>query len=247
MRLRIIFLILGLACILYGILVSTVGSGTLFFLVWLAAGAFFVLLYAACRTGLWQRLPVFVHALFYGALGLFAVAFLTFCVVALPHFGDKGREKLDYLIVLGAQVNDDGPSAVLSFRLEAAYAYLEQNPDTVCIVTGGQGTNEPDTEAAVMKAWLTARGIEPDRILTEDQSRSTVQNIRYAMALADLSRARVGIVTNNFHVHRAVAIAKKQGLSSVYGIAAESSALFLPNNLLREFLGTVKDLLAGNM
>ncbi len=247
MKLRILFLTLGLACILYGILVSTVGSGTWFFMVWLAAGVFFVLLYAACRTGLWQRLPSAVHVLFFGALGVFAAAFLIFCVVTVPHFGDRGKDGLDYLIVLGAQVNDDGPSAVLSFRLEAAREYLEQNPDTVCIVSGGKGYNEPDTEASVMKAWLTERGIAPERILTEDASRSTVQNIRNSMVLADLSRARVGIVTNNFHVNRAVAIAKKQGLTDVCGIAADSSALFLLNNLLREFLGTVKDLAAGNM
>lgn len=247
MKLRILFLTLGLACILYGILVSTIGSGTWFFAVWLAAGVFFVLLYAACRIGLWQRIPFPVRALFFGALGVFAAAFLVFCVIAVPHFGDKGRDRLDYLIVLGAQVNDDGPSAVLSFRLEAARDYLERNPGTVCIVSGGKGYNEPDTEAAVMKAWLTQRGISPDRILTEETSRSTVQNIRNSMALADMSRARVGIVTNNFHVSRAVAIAKKQGLTDVCGIAADSSALFLPNNLLREFLGTVKDLVTGNM
>ena len=247
MKMRILLLIFGLLCVVYGLMVASIGSGTWFFAVWLALGVFFILLFAACVTGFWQRLPGLVHAALYGIGGIFVIAFLVFSVYVVPHFDDRGPDGLDYLLVLGAQVYKDGPSAALSYRLETACFYLKQNPDTVCIVTGGKGTNEPDTEAAVMKTWLVQHGIAAERILTEDTSRSTVQNIRNSMAIADLHNARVGIVTNNYHVNRAVAIAEKQGLPHVFGIAADSSALFLPNGMLREFLGTVKDLLMGNM
>lgn len=242
-----LLLIFGILFILYGILVASVGSGTWFFAVWLVMGLALILLFFAVKTGLWQRLPGGLRVAFYSLAGLFAAAFAVFCVMILPHLNDKGEKDLDYIIVLGAQVYESGPSAVLSFRLQAALEYLQENPRTLCIVSGGQGYNEPDTEASIMKAWLVDRGIAADRVIEEGTSRSTVQNIRNSMGLAPLTDARVGIVTNNFHINRAVAIAKKQGLTQVCGISAKSTNIFLPNNLLREFLGTVKDLIAGNM
>ena len=62
-----------------------------------------------------------------------------------------------------------------------------------------------------------------------------------------LAGKRVGIVTNNFHVFRSVAIARKQGLADVCGIAAPSTAFYLPNNLFREVFGITKDALWGNL
>ena len=244
---NILLLIFGILSILYGILVASVGSGTWFFAVWLVMGACLILLFFAVKTGLWHRLPGGLRITFYSLAGLFVAGFILFCILILPRLNDRGEKDLDYIIVLGAQVYESGPSAVLSYRLQAALDYLNENPDTVCIVSGGQGYNEPDTEAAVMKAWLVSRGISADRILEEGTSRSTVSNIQNSMALAPLKDARVGIVTNNFHLNRAVGIAKKLGLANVCGISAKSTTLFLPNNLLREFLGTLKDLVLGNM
>lgn len=244
---QFLLLILGILSIFYGILVASIGSGTWFFAVWLAMGLCLILLFLGVKTGRWQRLPGALRITFYSLIGLFAAAFVIFCVRILPHLNDRGEKDLDYIVVLGAQVYESGPSAVLSYRLQAALEYLEQDPRTLCIVSGGQGYNEPDSEASVMKAWLVDHGIAADRIIEEGTSRSTVQNIRNSMELAPLKDARVGIVTNNFHLNRAVAIAKKQGLENVCGISAKSTNLFLPNNLLREFLGTIKDLLAGNM
>ena len=244
---NILLLIFGILSILYGILVASVGSGTWFFAVWLVMGACLILLFFAVKTGLWHRLPGGLRVTFYSLAGLFAAAFLLFCAMILPRLKDKGEKDLDYIIVLGAQVYETGPSAVLSYRLQAALEYLQENPRTLCIVSGGQGYNEPASEASIMKNWLVSRGIGAERVIEEDASRSTVQNIRNSMELAPLKDARVGIVTNNFHLNRAVAIARKQGLANACGISAKSTSLFLPNNLLREFLGTLKDLVAGNM
>lgn len=114
---------------------------------------------------------------------------------------------LDYIIVLGAQVRKDGPSPVLKYRLDKAVEYLNENPDTVCIVSGGQGSNEPWTEAEGMAQYLQEKGIDTARILTEDQSQTTEQNITNSKMLMK-EGASVGIVTNNFHVFRALQIAK---------------------------------------
>lgn len=149
---------------------------------------------------------------------------------------------LDYIIVLGAQVRKDGPSPVLKYRLDKAVEYLNENPDTVCIVSGGQGSNEPWSEAEGMARYLQEKGIDTARILTEDQSQTTGQNITNSKKLMK-EGASVGIVTNNFHVFRALQIAKKYGLSDVCGIAADSTPKYLPNNMLREFFAEMKWLL----
>lgn len=154
---------------------------------------------------------------------------------------------LDYIIVLGAQVKEDGPSIVLQYRLDKAISYLSDNPTTRCIVSGGQGDNEPFSEAEGMYNYLVANGVDSERIILEDQSTSTVENIRNSKALLNDLYNSVGIVTNDFHVFRAVRIAKVQGLKNISGIAAESNAFYLPNNVLRECCGILKDWLFGNI
>ena len=90
-------------------------------------------------------------------------------------------------------------------------------------------------------------GIDENRILLEAESQNTVQNIKNSKALMEETYDGVGIVTNNFHVFRAVQIAKAQGLEGVCGIAADSNVLYLPNNVLRECLGILKDWLMKNI
>ena len=149
--------------------------------------------------------------------------------------------------ILGAQVREDGPSVVLRYRLDAAIEYLNENPNTICIVSGGQGFNEPFSEADGMADYLIENGIEKSRILLEDESTNTLENIRNSKALMESSYNGVGIVTNNFHVFRAVQLAKAQGLENVCGIAADSSKIYLPNNVLRECCGILKDWLLNNI
>lgn len=241
-----ILCVLGILSVLYGILIFQVGLGTSFWLVWEAIGLFFLL---------WAFL---VHKDFFTAHGMIKIIFRTFVVAAIVvlailcamiagGFAAKGSENLDYVIVLGAQVREDRPSVVLRYRLDAAIDYLNENPDTICIVSGGQGRNESFPEAEVMAEYLLEKGIEKSRILLEDQSKNTAENIRNSKSLIEQSHHGVGIVTNNFHVFRAVQIAKAQGLEGVCGVAADSTVLYLPNNVLRECCGILKDWLVNNI
>ncbi len=135
------------------------------------------------------------------------------------HVPTPGKD-YEALIVLGAQVKPDGePSLQLQWRLEkAAEAYQQKKvPVVVC---GGQGKNEPAPEAEVMRDVLVSIGVDEDMILTDTTSVSTHSNISNAMALlADRSVTKVLIVTSDYHLPRALAIAEDNGLTA-YGIGA---------------------------
>lgn len=222
-------------------------SGTSFFAVWLGLGAVLLGSAWAVHAGWWEVVPLPLKRL---TLGIASCA-VAICAItwglSLSSFGAQADDDLDCLIVLGAQVRESGPSIVLANRLDAAYEYLQAHPRTRCIVSGGQGPNEPTTEASAMARYLIDRGIQPSRITQESESHNTTQNIQNCKKLLDPKQARVGIVTNNFHVFRGVAIARKQGFEHVSGIAAYSAPYYLPNNMLRETFGITKDFLLGNL
>lgn len=268
MVITILLFAAGTLLVLYGLAVASIVSGTRFFLIWLALGGL-CFLAAACRvSGFSERIPVWVKAAA-AITGTVCLAVLVYCTVLIgTRFAARGEDGADYMIVLGAQVREDGPSAVLRYRLEAACDYLRPNPETRCIVSGGQGSNEPFSEAEGMRRYLEEAGIGADRIFMEDESVNTAQNMEYSLRLIQTlsaqeetageeqkeagegeqsSDARVVIVTNNFHMYRALAIARKAGLEEAQGVAAGSSAFYLPNNVLRECLGILKDKICGNM
>lgn len=246
-RMGIALIVIGVACILYGVLVMLVRSGTWFFAFWYMLGAIVLAAAWVVISGRWDALPALVRHIVVGVTAVLLAVFVFTHVLIMQDFHDKGEPGLDYLIVLGAQVRSDGPSPVLRYRLDAACDYLQENEGTICIVSGGQGPNEHTAEANVMADYLVGRGIDPARIIREDRSRNTNQNIDFSMAFFDPQRDRIGIVTNNFHVFRGLKLARKEGLAHVCGIAAESNPLYLPNNMMRESLGIVKDFVAGNM
>ena len=232
-------MIAAVICVIYGIMVYHTGSGTGFFAVWIAMGLLLAGLGISFAFRLWKKLPkALLRVIVCLVLAALAV-FVSVEVMIASQLNASGKPGLDYIIVLGAQVRESGPSMILRYRLDRAASYLEENPDTICIVSGGQGYNEPFSEAEGMAAYLIDRGIPAERIIKEDQSKTTEENIRNSMAYMD-SFASVGIVTNNFHVFRAMQIARDTGLENSCGIAAGSPARFLPNNMLREFFAEIK-------
>lgn len=244
----VLFGIFGVLSLLYCISIAIAGFGTYFFLVWGAIGVFSLLLAflladreKIARVPAW--LKVIAVLLFCLGLALFgAVEGIIFSQYqAVPAAG------ADYVIILGAQWKPEGPSEVLRRRLDTAVKYLNANPEAMAIVSGGQGSNEPISEADGMRQYLVSAGISDERILVEDQSTSTLENLVYSGRLLDKENDRVVIVTNNFHMFRALQIARRQGYTKTEGLAASSVAWFAPNNLLREFLGVVKDFVVGNL
>lgn len=244
---RMLCMVLGAACILYFIAILLfVGHGTNFFIIWGVIGICLIL-WAKFGNEVYNKMPKALRALSLFAVIAGGILFIAIEGMIVSGFFSKGKDNLDYIIVLGAQLKENGPSYVLQMRLDAAYEYLESNPETKVIVSGGQGSDEPDTEAQGMFDYLVARGISPDRIIREAASTDTDENIRFSGQLIHIETDSVGVVTSNFHIFRAVHLAKAAGYEEVYGIPARSYPGLLMNNMLREFFGIIKDFLAGNL
>lgn len=243
----VIFGVLGILCVIYCISIGLNGFGTKFFLVWGAIGAVFILIgFVLSRREFVDSLPKWLKVIVTAGFCAGLILFVVVEGLIMSQFWGTARPGADYCIVLGAQWKAHGPSDVLRRRLDRAVEYLKENPNTVVIVSGGQGPDEIIAEAEGMRQYLMDAGVDGERILTEDKSTNTRENLAFSAELIDRESSRTVIVTNNFHVFRAVKIAEKQGYRAE-GLAADSVVWMVPNNLLREFLGVLKDLLAGNM
>ena len=235
----IIWIILAAISLIYGIMIAAVRSGSLFFLFWIALAAVFGFFAFAVGKGMFSAWPRSVKVILAVIICAGLVLFVIVEGKIVSKFNEQGADGLDYVIFLGAQVRKDGPSVVLKYRLDKAAEYLERNPDTLCIVTGGKGSNEPFSEAEGMADYLKKKGISPERIIEESKAETTVQNIEYSMELMEEGKT-AGLITNNFHLYRALKIAQAQGMTDVCGIAAGSSPLYLPNNMVREAFAMLK-------
>ena len=159
---------------------------------------------------------------------------------------DTADKDADCVIVLGCGVFPDGRlTLTLQNRLDAAYDYLITHEDVLCVVSGGQAPDEPVPEADAMKEYLIGRGIDEQRILAEPESVDTKQNIANSMALIrqcvpDVKTA--AIVTSDFHVFRAVLIARNSDVDA-FGLAAPTPWYIAVNCYMREYVGVFYTLL----
>lgn len=155
----------------------------------------------------------------------------------------------DALIVLGGGIRGRTPTLSLKYRLDAAMEYLDRNPGTLAIVSGGRGADEEVSEAEVMRDYLAARGVPEDRIVMEDRSSSTEENFRFSKAIIDErigKDAAVVFATNRFHVFRSELVAKREGLAAE-GIPAHGVWYITPNDYMRECVAIVIYFLKGKI
>ncbi len=175
------------------------------------------------------------------AAALLFLLYTGYCMLMSLNNLPDGTETV---VVLGCQVQAHGPSLMLWERIDAAYAYLTAHPEAMCILSGGKGADEPMSEAECMRRELVARGISTDRLIKENQSTSTRENLEFSKAIIaerNLS-PRVAIVTNNFHMYRAGNIATELGIKHA-AIPAKTMAALLPTYTLREVFGVLYELI----
>ena len=146
------------------------------------------------------------------------------------------------IIVLGAQVKPDGTlSLQLQYRMELALEQYHAHPQVI-VVCGAQGGNEPMTEAQAMHDYLVSNGVPEGDILMDDTSFNTRQNLTNAQKLLGDDVKKVLIVTSNYHLPRAMALARDTGFEP-QGVGAPIKLIYWPKNHYRETLAWVKYLL----
>lgn len=167
-------------------------------------------------------------------LGIVYVGFLTGLIIKADH---TTPQQDSTVIVLGCQVRGSEPSLMLMARINAAYDYLVNNPEAVCIVTGGKGDDENLSEAECMYNILTERGISPDRIYIEDKAVNTKENIAFSKEIIEKNNlsTNTAIVTDIFHQYRSSQIVKNNEL--IYGsVPAECVWYLIPTYYVRELV-----------
>ena len=168
--------------------------------------------------------------------------FVVFECFALKDAFTPPKEGLNYLIVLGAKVDGEEPSPALRTRIEAAGEYLLSHPDCRAILTGGKGRDEGISEAECMHRKLILMGIDEERLIIEDKSTSTLENIKYSYDFLPDGEQKVGIVSSNYHIFRAKAFFKRVFGYEASGVPAKPDNLFWqPHNFTREFVAYVAD------
>ncbi|MBR3305882.1 MAG: YdcF family protein [Lachnospiraceae bacterium] len=171
------------------------------------------------------------------AIIAFVAILITVLMVSAALRVPSGEETL---VVLGCKAYGDRPSIMLESRLDAAYAYLKENPGVKCILSGGQGEDETMTEAECMYRWLAAKGISENRLYKEEFSTSTRENVLFSKSVAKENglNEELTVVTNEYHCYRSYLAAKKQGIKCRC-IPAGTPLWLLPTYYLRELYGVL--------
>lgn len=166
------------------------------------------------------KILVFLCILLLIALALFAALFAAVCLCAL-----RGRKvkPADCILVLGAKVRPDGSmSHALRYRCDRAFELWQAGAAKTIIGCGGV-CDGPASEASVIRAYLIEKGVPDGSIIMEDRSVNTWQNLINARGIMDeLGMKKALMVTSDYHLTRALWMAKKQSLNAA-GAAALSS------------------------
>lgn len=173
-------------------------------------------------------------------LGLSA---LEVWIVRTGEMSESGQS-VDAVIVLGAGVNGSTPSVALQTRIDAAAEYLAAHPGIPVVLSGGQEPGEHISEAQAMFNALTAQGIAPERLILEEASTNTRENLENSLALLpDASSSSIAVVTNDFHMARVQLLLRACGADAAEQVPARLPWWWLSANYyVRETFAIVKDM-----
>ncbi|MBQ3938619.1 MAG: YdcF family protein [Clostridia bacterium] len=212
----------------------------------LVAGEVFLFTYDMYATG--SQKEVMLHDLF---VNLFAAVYLYFeCmligamianIIVVKYEPDRDK---DFLIILGCGLRKDGtPTPLLRGRIDRAIAFYEKQKaetgkELIFVTSVGQGENEANSESLAMKNYLLEKGIPEERMIEEDRSTDTFENMKFSKAkiLERSENAKVAFATTNYHVFRSGLFARRVKMR-VVGMGARTKWYFWPNAAVREFVG----------
>jgi uncharacterized SAM-binding protein YcdF (DUF218 family) len=237
--LKIIIILFGIFIALYFILTSMYWGrfDTFNFLITLMGLVLIVLAFKLNTTiAFIKKWPKLVK---YTLLILFACFVLSFILVQariIYNMRDTPEAGADYVLVLGCQVVGEYASVPLLSRGYTAIRYLNRNLETKVVLSGGKGSGENISEAEALRRLLHEYKIDKERIFLEDQSRNTRENLFLSNELYHLADTHVILVTSDYHMFRALSVAKKLGYTNVHALPSRSQRSVLPAFLVREYV-----------
>lgn len=176
------------------------------------------------------------------------ISIICLCFILTPE--QTYTHDSDFILVLGGGIDKNGNlSCAVINRLDITCEYLKDNKNTIAVVTGGRVNFLPYPEAPEMKNYLVENGIDKDRILCESKSLDTIQNFIYSLNLishsfnkpeSNILQSRIIVVTSDFHLARALRIAKRIGFTNVTGLCAKTPLILIPNLYVREIAAYIK-------
>lgn len=236
---KILFLCVSIVLSGYGLLLFIAGfGGKLMPVLWVVTGIFFGLVSTNYGVTFWNHHRWF-RLLF--MTGIFAFSlFMAWIYMGPSH--SEGKD-YDYLIVLGASVKGERMTITLTERVKVAKDYLQQHPKTKAVLSGGQGPGEDITEAEAMYRYLVAHGISEDRLIKEEASTTTEENITFSLNSLDKdwntqALPTCSLVSSRYHIRRARMMADRLG-TPMDGIGAVGYPLIAPNQYVREGIGII--------
>lgn len=240
------FLIAGIMCLAYYIVTLIAGGFSKFPLIWLGLGCACIGGYFGrgylCNFGL--HVPVPLRIVFWCIVTFLVLGVLIVEIMIIRTGRKPPMAYADYIIILGAQVKGVRPSKALLRRIMTACDYMKTNPETKAILSGGKGPDEEISEAECMRRVLVQSGIDQQRLILEDKSVNTLENLKYSLADVGYGH-RIVIATCNFHQLRAQAVARKLGMREVSGIGSGSGHMLKVNDYFREFFALLKYYISG--
>ncbi len=245
---RYVWLTAGILCLsYYGTIAFHAGPDADFSWFWILLGAAFLLIYGRSmlvRTHP-ELCPVLFHRIFLSVFCAGLLLMASFCIPVLLGMDLPMPERTDYVVVLGAQVKKTEPSRALLKRLQKALECAEKMPAAKLILSGGKGDGEVITEAECMRRYLTEHGVREERLILEDRSTTTRENLIFSDRLTGCSKSRCGILSNDFHICRALRIAARLGYTDAVGIDAPGDPLMELHYIIRESAALIAGKIRG--
>ena len=158
----------------------------------------------------------------------------------------RDKEPVETVCVLGNAIDGDRMTPDLISRLDTTLAYVAEHPDVYVIVTGGNSEDPYYTEAAYMERYLLEHGLAPERLATEPQATTTIENFEYVAEMVDKTQP-LAVITTNHHMFRATHLAKKQGYTDLVKIPAPTEPWLYGENLAWESICCVISFLQGSL
>ncbi len=196
-----------------------------------------------------KGIMLLIEKILYGILIATLIFFFSGEILIQNGLREKNKSSMNNMVILGCGLEENGdPSQMMKNRLDAALEYIAENDIETIIVSGGKGSDEKFAESSVMKKYLVANGIKSDKIIEENKSTSTFENLSFTKELLEKIQQNENeeysliIVTSDFHMFRSKLIANELGFN-VKGVPSSISMIEIPQRHVREYFAIINTIM----